>query len=172
MTKYSVGQVIYVLLKKENRIFPMQIVEEITNKTLEGTVTNFLVRGGTDSETKMTVDEIDGEIFYTAAKMKETLLARATAAVDNLVSAASKKSSEWYPNSFEAGGEDDTLSLIKKIPTATPVPQKPPRVKKTNNDVEELKAEMAAEAEAGNIITLPDGRQAKVRSVKLPDSMS
>ena len=33
---YTVGQVIYVVLKKETRVYPMMISEQLTRKTLEG----------------------------------------------------------------------------------------------------------------------------------------
>lgn len=169
MTKYNVGQVLYVILKKENRVYPMLVIKEINEKTLDGEVTSYMVRGGQDPKSQILVTEIDGEIFDSAERVKETLIERVTANIDRLVDQAVKKAGEWYPNSFEAPA-DDPMTLLKKVPA--PTAPKQPRGRKASTVVDELKAELSAEADDATIITLPDGRQAKVRSVKLPDSMS
>lgn len=174
--KYSVGQVLFVILKSENRVYPMQVIEEITKKTLGGEEISYMVKAGSgdDPKTKMLITEVSGEIFDSASKARGALTERATSVINRLVDVAVQKANEWYPNCFESS-DDDPVALLKKQPTTPtqPIP-KQPRAKRANNPspVEDLKAELAAEAEEATIITLPDGRQAKVRSVKLPDGMS
>lgn len=168
--KYAVGQVLYVVLKKELRVYPMQVIEEITKKTLEGEVTSYMVRGGTDPKAQLLITEVDGEIFDSAERAKTVLIERATASISRMIDMATQKAAEWYPNSFEAPA-DDPIALLKKQP-GTPVVAPPPKQpKKKGSPVDDLKAELAAEADQGLLPIGPDGQQAKIRSVKLPDGM-
>ena len=170
--KYRVGQVLYVVLKKETRVYPMQIVEEITKKTLEGEVTSYMVRGGTDPKAQLLITEVDGEIFDSAERAKVELIERATASIHRLISTAVAKAKEWYPNSFEAPN-DDPLSLLKRQP-GPPGPQQVNRPVPANV-ISDLGRELMEDSDQiadSTLVTLPDGTQAKVRSVKLPDSMT
>jgi hypothetical protein len=163
--KYSVGQVIYVILKKEQRVYPMQIVEEITKKTLEGADTTYAVRGGNDPKSQLMISEIDGEIFDSAEKARSALTQRAVESINRLVDVAIQKAKEWYPGSFEAPSDDPLASLRK-----TNRPKTPRAPRRGSNEVEELAKELQHEADdAATFVTLPDGSKAKVR---LPDSLS
>lgn len=135
--KYRVGQVLYVVLKKEARLYPMQVVEEITKKTLEGELTSYMVRGGTDPKAQLLITDVDGEIFDSAEKAKSVLIDRATTSIARLVENACQKAKEWYPNSFE-DPSDDPLSLLKKTPGPPAKPVPPPR-----NQVSNVVAELA-----------------------------
>jgi hypothetical protein len=171
--KYRVGQVLYVVLKRETRVYPMQVVEEITKKTLDGEVTSYMVRGGSDPKAQLLISEVDGEIFDSAEKAKSVLIDRATGSIVRLMDAAVQKAKEWYPGSFEAPS-DDPLSLLKKTPQSSPKPPAPQRA--PSDALSELAAELQAESaqiagEDATLITLPDGSKAKVNSIKLPDPL-
>ena len=176
--KYTVGQVLYVVLKKETRIYPMQVVEEITKKTLDGELTSYMVRGGSDPKAQLLITEVDGEVFDSADKAKAVLIERATASIARLVDVAVQKAKEWYPGSFEAPS-DDPMTLLKKQPSAkTPAapPQPAPGAASKKRPLAELTAELQHEsdliAEDAPVMQLPDGTTVKVKSVKLPDGMS
>jgi hypothetical protein len=113
VTTYKVGQIIYVVLRKEARVYPMQIVEEITKKTLEGEVTTYMVRGGTGADQTLPIADIDGEVFDSADKVKRVLTERATTGINQRVEQAVEKAKEWYVGGFEAVA-DDPLTLVKK----------------------------------------------------------
>lgn len=175
--KYTVGQILYVILKKETRIYPMQVVEEITKKTLNGETTSYMVRAGNDPKAQILISDIEGEIFESADKAKEVLIERATTNIARLVNNAVQKAQEWYPGSFEAPS-DDPLTLLKKQQAQTPItPETETSKTSTTGHKKRPLAELAAELQqesdriADNvpIVTLPDGTQAKVKSVKLPD---
>jgi hypothetical protein len=163
VTTYRVGQVLYVVLRKEARVYPMQVVEEITKKTLEGEVTAYMVRGGTGADQTLSMADIDGEVFDSADRVRRTLTERATAGINQRVEQAVEKAKEWYVGGFEATA-DDPLTLVKKQP---PVPSN--RGKKEHRTPAPEVAELAAELQADSaVIELPDGTRAKVKSVKLP----
>jgi len=159
---YKVGQVLFVVLKKEQKVYPMQVVEEITKRTLQGAEMTYMVRAGTDPKSVVSINDIDGEVFDTSEKARATLVDRATRSINRLVDVAVQKAKEWYPGSFEVP-TDDVLSVLKKTPEHR-VP---------GAEVAELAAEFQSEVEEGNatVIELPDGRQARVRQVKLPDAL-
>lgn len=166
MKKYTVGQILYVVLKKEMRVYPMQVVEEINKKTLEGEETSYMVRGGSDPKAQLLLSEVDGEIFDSAEKAKVVLVDRATASITKLVDVAVQKSKEWYPSAFEVASTDDepALSLLKKSPGAAVTKSK-------SSVVADLQEELLREAQQDSVpladeFTLPDGTVAKVRSIK------
>jgi hypothetical protein len=169
---YKVGQVVYALLRKEAAVFPIQVIEEITKKTLDGEVTTYMVRAGADASKVVALSEVDGEIFDNAEAAKATLVERVTVTVAQRVDQAVARAKEWYPSGHEAVSEDP-LTLIRKSETRTSPPQKPVRPVKA--EVAALAAEMAAEAAAADnddpIIELEGGIKARVKSVKMPESL-
>jgi hypothetical protein len=179
---YRVGQVLYVILKKEASIYPMQVVEEITKKTLEGEITSYMLRAGPDPTKVLAVNDVDGEIFDSAEVAQKTLFDRVSQSIQNRVDQALTKAKEWYPSGFEHAS-NDPMALIKKTMTVTDqlaasrqakqVKQQQPR--QPGPELAELQAELQAEAEEATMMEVPDGnggiRMAKVKSVKVPPTM-
>jgi hypothetical protein len=93
---YEVGQVLYVVFNKENKIVPVLVVEEITKKTLSGSETMYRVKLGDANPTIATLQEINGEVFESAEDAKRVLINRLTAGVNRLIDAAKKRAVEWY----------------------------------------------------------------------------
>lgn len=139
---YVVGQVLFVVLTNKNQVYPMQVVEVITKKTLKGEVVSYLLQAGSDGSTIM-LDKIDGEIFDSAEKSRKTLIQRATQQINRLVDAAVKKSTEWY----RVAPPEPTMQMIEDLPDFT------------------SRTEHTEEAAS---VVLPDGTVAKV---KLPVSV-
>jgi hypothetical protein len=160
----------------------MQVVKEVTEKTLDGEVTTYMLRAGADPNKTVNIGEIDGEIFDSADNARRVLVERVTQAIAARVEQAVSKAKEWYPSGFEHAS-DDPLSLIKKTVLVTGEQAAAPAPKRKNGnggapakpapraETTELAAELAAEAEAA-VIELPDGTKAKVKSVKLPPNLS
>jgi len=94
---YKVGQILYVVPTKQTAVYPMQVIEEITKKSLNGVEIDYVLRAGGEDPKTILHREIRGEIFETADKAKMILTERATKSVHMLVEAAYKKSLEWYP---------------------------------------------------------------------------
>lgn len=169
--KYSVGQVVYVCIRKETRVYPMQVTKEITEKTLDGEKTSYVFRGGTDPKAQLLLAEIDGEVFDSAEKARVVLIERATQSINRLVTSAVNKAREWYPSLATTPVTDDgTLSFLKKTSPATNA-----AMPSVHDAVAELQEELRQEAnaldESASVMVLPDGGKVKVRSVKLPESL-
>ncbi len=169
---YTIGQVVFVVLKKEMRVYPMQVVEIITKKTFEGEVMSYVVRGGSDPKAQLSLSDVDGEVFDSSVRAQAVLIQRATASIEKLVATAVQKATEWYNVELESQQNlpDDPMTVLKK--NVEPVKSKSNRSKSHTNEVADFKQELLEESNGGSLITLPDGTKAKVRSVKLPDSFS
>ena len=172
MSEYRVGQVLYVVLRKEARVFPVQVVEEVTKRTLEGTATTYMIKAQvSDGDKVLPITDVDGEVFDSADKVRQTLTDRAVNGINQRVEQAVNKAKEWYPSGFEQAS-DDSLAVIRKPTTLAGAPaqrpaQVPPRVP---IELAQLAAELRDETES-MVIELPDGQKARVKSVKVPPSM-
>lgn len=96
--KYHVGQVLYLIPSKSAKatLYPIQVIEELTKKTLNGIEIDYVVQAGPDQTLNM--NQVQGEIFESAEVAKESLMQRAISSIEKLVDASVKKSQEWYPN--------------------------------------------------------------------------
>lgn len=180
---YKVGQVLYVILRKEASIYPMQVVEEITKKTLEGELTTYMVRAGADPNKVLPINDIDGEVFDSAEKAKKTLIDRVSNSITLRVERAVAKAREWYPTGFESAN-DDPLSLIKKVSLDPQAPVAEPKRGRQEQapgqalrpETAALATELAAEADDAVVMEIPDGNggfvKAKVKDIKLPPELS
>jgi hypothetical protein len=138
MMSYNVGQILFVVLHKKNQVYPMQVIEEITKKTLKGEVKTYVLQGGSDPNSTVVLDQIDGEVFDSSEEVRQTLLSRATNQINKIVATAVTKSKEWYSSSNVL-----VDNVIDNLQTSDlPQPEEP----------QEL------------TVTLPDGTKARLKS--------
>ena len=93
---YQVGQIIFVVLNKKTQVYPMMVVEEIVKRTLHSEDINYVLQGGSDSNSTVLLDQVDGEIFESADEAKYVLISRATTQIEKMVDLATKRAKEWY----------------------------------------------------------------------------
>ena len=61
--KFNVGQVVYILSKKETKVFPAIVIEEICRKTIEEESTSYVVRLPDKGKSEVSTEDIAGDIF-------------------------------------------------------------------------------------------------------------
>lgn len=179
---YRVGQVLYVILKKEASVYPMQVVKEVIEKTLDGEVTTYMLQVGADPTKTVAMNQINGEIYESSADAKKVLIDRVSGAISQRIEQAIGKAKEWYPSGFEHVNEDDPLSLIKTSTimadqATQPAPKQPLRQPPKRGQMKAETAALAAELQQESMVMeVPDGngnlQQVKVRGVKLPSTLS
>lgn len=135
--KYAVGQVVFVIMAKKNQVYPMQVVEVISKKTLTGAKEEYLLQAGPDKNTTILLDKVDGEVFGDPKAVLEALTTRASTQIKKLVGMAVTKAGEWYTN---------TASPEELSATSFP----------------DLDTPAAGQSEY-ETVTLPDGTVAKVK---------
>lgn len=96
--EYNVGQVVYVILQKEGKVYPMQVVEAITKKTMKGTEKNYVLRGNPSSAQTVMMTDIANEVFDTSEDARKALIDRASRQINKLVDLAVKTAQKWFPN--------------------------------------------------------------------------
>lgn len=142
---YTIGQVLYIVLSKKNQVYPMQVIEVITKKTLKGQEVSYLLQAGSDPASTILLNKIEGEVFETSEKARSVLIKRASDQIDRLVDNAVKKSSEWYSRSIVVPQTIEGL----------------PEFDRQDTDADTGAIDAAT-------VTLPDGSVAKV---KLPSNV-
>ena len=143
---YSIGQVLFVVLSKKGQVYPMQVVEVITKRTLRGEEIQYALRAGADPKETVMLDKVDGEVFATPEEARRTLTQRAASQIQRLVDAAVSKADEWYlrPPRDDAAEAHDVQgqAVSEEAPTAAPQDE---------------------QDDDGYTVVLPDGTRAKVR---------
>jgi len=93
--KYSIGQVLYVLMNRETKICPVQVIEEITKKTLTGETTNYVVKSGAKGD-NISLTDLDGQVFDSIDMLRQTLHERVVKMIDAVVENSEKRAKQWY----------------------------------------------------------------------------
>lgn len=81
---YTVGQIIYSILEDKQVLIPLQVVEQVITKNLEGEITQYKVLVPNKNRQKLNLDKFD-KIFEDLESASEYLLNNAKTAIDDMV---------------------------------------------------------------------------------------
>jgi hypothetical protein len=144
----QIGQIIYVLSNKAQKIIPAIVVEEVTIKKLDGNETSWKVSvGPTGKEKIIDSKRLDGELYSTLDEVQTVLKQRLDQFVNSIVEDAEKRATLWYGSKtklVEQYREEDKIdpnSLIEDDISST---SQPPEQKKKASGL--TKAQAAKEA--------------------------
>lgn len=128
--KYNVGQVLYIVPTNDNKVIPVLVVEEITKRTLKGSVVTYRIQSGGDATKVFMIDDVKGTFFASPDAAKKSLIEIASARINKIVDHAAKKAREWY-NSGAASQQDPLVSIgpddmasmddLEDVPDGAPV---------------------------------------------------
>ncbi len=156
---YRVGQVVYVVMAREMRVVPLQIVKEVTEKTLDGDTVEYIVRGRDESST-MAISAVEGEVFETADKARKALVERATVSVHRLVDKAVENAKLWFAQ-VSSDGELPKAKLqkaAKKQPIENVQPVLQDEVDESHDFVSQHNASPGSQ-----LVKMADGTFARVK---------
>jgi hypothetical protein len=130
----QIGQIIYVLSNKAQKIIPAIVVEEMTVKKLDGNETSWKVSvGPTGKEKIIDSKRLDGELYATLDEVQAVLKERLDQFINSIVVDAEKRANLWYGSKtkiVEQYKEEDKIdpnSLIEDDITSTPQAPEPKR---------------------------------------------
>lgn len=106
---FKVGQILYVIPSNKTSVVPIQIIEEITKRSINGQTTSYIVRYSIEEDKTCDIEQVSGEIFDSADKVKVTLIERSTTALNKLVDNAVQRAHEWYGPQLTPKGDDDDI---------------------------------------------------------------
>lgn len=93
----SIGQVIYVLSNKTQKILPAVVVEEVIVKKLDGNHVSWKVSVGPAGKEKVIdSNRLNGDIYISLDDIREVLHKRLAAFLDDLIGEADKRVEAWY----------------------------------------------------------------------------
>mgnify|MGYP003121865455 FL=1 len=109
---FSVGQIVYLLTRKDPKVYPALVCEEIQKKSLTGNTTSYVVRLPTEDAKEVELDKLDAEIFIGIDEARTAMVERATAQINFILEKAREVShvfSEFAINtdSSSAGDQEE-----------------------------------------------------------------
>ena len=127
MTDYEVGQIIYTILEDKRIILPVQIVEQVVIKNLNGEETKYKVLLPNKKSQKVSIDRLD-KIFSSIDEASNHLLENTKKAIDAMKKDAYILENEFFFNSLENKNkelnintrQEETKSQEKKIKVNLP----------------------------------------------------
>jgi hypothetical protein len=128
---YSIGQIIYVLSEKTQVVLPGIVCEEINHKTLDGIKTSYRVAiGPANKQRVVDLTTVDGEVYGDLQEVRNVLIGRLTAFVDNLCNTTNERVQQWYGQNngqksqpATPNGKLDPSDLINEVDSSPAQPQ-------------------------------------------------
>jgi hypothetical protein len=83
---YSVGQVLFLLMEKDRRVLPVQIIEQVVRKTLKGESISYVVKLPDKNSTVVDLDKVKAEIFADENQVRERMTENTLAMIEMIIS--------------------------------------------------------------------------------------
>ena len=109
MSKYEVGQILYLTNEKSFKIIPVQVVEEVVRTTIEGSFKTYLIQFPDKNKTVVDVADIKYKCFKTENEVREYLISNTKAAIENLLKQANALKTECFSGAATKLPVDETL---------------------------------------------------------------
>ena len=84
---YTVGQILYVILPKKHRVVPVQVVEQITRKSISGEKIQYIVNVP-GSDTQCDLAALSDEVYPDIDSVKAKMIKSAELAIDKMIEQA------------------------------------------------------------------------------------
>ena len=87
MQMYDVGQVLFVVLRKKQKIIPVQVIEQIVRRSLDGETIQYQVRVPSYDD-PMSLESLGDDVYSNINDVKDVLKQNASSVVDSMAEAA------------------------------------------------------------------------------------
>ena len=84
MKDYQVGQVLF-LIGDSNKVFPIQVVEEVIRTTLEGKEKTYIVKLPDKKETTIDIKKLKGDLFTDKKEVRDFMMRNASDAINSMI---------------------------------------------------------------------------------------
>ena len=82
---YEVGQILFLLINKSRKIAPVQVVEQIVRKSIDGEEVSYVVQLPNSEKTKIDLSKLECEVFTDSDLIRKSMIEKAISAIDKLV---------------------------------------------------------------------------------------
>lgn len=122
MENLHVGQVVFILLREDHRIAPVQVVEEVVRRKLGGEEVNYFVRANSNPKSKILPLDLKKErVFLTIEDARSFMIENATKAIEGICEEARKIAA-----SFDDVSEESPIVEEAREAYAPPTSAAPP----------------------------------------------
>lgn len=119
---FTIGQVIYVLSDKTQTVLPGIVREEIHHRSLDGEKVSYRVAIGPPTKQRIVdLSTVDGEVYGDLSEVRNVLVSRLTAFVDDLCNSTTDRVNQWYgqtnkpTNTQQPGEKLDPSVLMNEV---------------------------------------------------------
>ena len=119
---YQIGQVIFVLSNKTQTVLPGIVREEIHYRSLDGENVSYKIAIGPQNKQRVVdLSSVDGEVYGSLDEVREVLIGKLTAFVDDLCTTTNERVSQWYSSGTKstsqpsASGRLDPSDLLHEV---------------------------------------------------------
>jgi hypothetical protein len=117
MSSFEVGQILFLLPKKENKIVPVRVVEVVVRKKLNEQSTEYMVEIPNRSRDVTSLSELDAVAFTSDRELRDYMIQNSTSAIDQMVATAKRGAITAFgdsaaPEVTRAPPQDDEYSVI------------------------------------------------------------
>ena len=88
MSSYEVGQIIYLLVEKSARVFPVQVIEEIVRKSITGEKITYMVKLPNEKAELVDLSDLNAQVYTSEDLLKQKMISNATNAIEKMVDKA------------------------------------------------------------------------------------
>jgi hypothetical protein len=166
---YSIGQVIFVLSNKTQTVLPGIIREEIHYRSLEGDHVSYKIAIGPPTKQRIIdLSSVDGEVYGSLDEIRNVLVGKLTAFVDDLCVTTNDRVSQWYgaanqpQTQGQPAGRVDPSDLLNEVQVSSQQHQ-PQQMFQVNNPRAALRTNLAEPDLNTREIIMDDGTIRKVQ---------
>lgn len=110
---YDIGQVIYILSNKSQKIVPGMVVEEVVVRKLDGNqVTWKIAVGPRGKERIIEHTKLDGEIHVSLSDIEAVMRRRLETFLSSLLNEAQEQSNQWYGKKQDLNTKEKTAEAV------------------------------------------------------------
>jgi|19_taG_2_1085344.scaffolds.fasta_scaffold00659_8 hypothetical protein len=117
---YNVGQILYLLSSENMSVIPVQVVEEITRKTLDGVNISYMIRIPDQKRSEVELSTLKVETYDSLDTLRDHMYRNAQNSIDSLLDNAFTKSRAIFGEPVE--NIDPVAESIEKVKN-TPSPK-------------------------------------------------
>jgi hypothetical protein len=115
---YEVGQILFVISKKGNKVFPVQVIEKTIKKTLKGETCTHSIMLPNGNETVAVLEDIDVDVFSTHNEAYESMMRNAQSAIQQMIQRAKEVASSYFNRNHVEDTNDDNDYGMGESPSA------------------------------------------------------
>lgn len=119
---FAIGQVIYVLSDKSQTVLPGIVQEEIHHRSIDGEKVSYRVAIGPQGKQRVVdLATVDGEVYGDLNEVRNVLVSRLTAFVDDLCNTTNERVNQWYHTASKtvttatSNGKLDPAALMNEV---------------------------------------------------------